>query len=142
MIGKGTNKKSMAYVGNIVAFIQSRIEKSAPGYSVYNYADKPDISTQELIEFILHTLGKEKAGIRIPYAVGYAAGLGFDLLAKITHKKLPISSVRIKKFCATTQFAADKVANTGFKAPFSLEDGVNRTIRFIQSEPAADIKES
>ena len=48
MIGKGQNKKSMAYVGNIVAFIKSRVETSVEGYHIFNYADKPDFSMNEL----------------------------------------------------------------------------------------------
>ena len=52
MIGKGQNKKSMAYVGNIVAFIKDRIEKQRIGYQVYNYADKPDFTMTELSSVI------------------------------------------------------------------------------------------
>jgi GlcNAc-P-P-Und epimerase len=52
MIGKGQNKKSMAYVGNVVAFIKDRIEKNEPGYHVYNYADKPDFTMSELSAII------------------------------------------------------------------------------------------
>jgi len=33
-------------------------------------------------------------------------GLSFDLLAKLTGKKFSVSAVRVKKFCATTQFDA------------------------------------
>ena len=47
MIGKGQNKKSMAYVGNIVALIKNRLEKSEPGYHIFKYADKPDFSMTE-----------------------------------------------------------------------------------------------
>ncbi len=36
MIGKGKNKKSMAYVGNIVALIKDRLLKMELGYNVFN----------------------------------------------------------------------------------------------------------
>ena len=52
MIGKGNNKKSMAYVGNIVALIKDRLDKSEPGYHVFNYADNPDFSMTELVKII------------------------------------------------------------------------------------------
>ena len=39
MVGKGENKKSMAYVGNIVAFIKFLIENKQEGYNVYNYIE-------------------------------------------------------------------------------------------------------
>ena len=49
MVGKGENKKSMAYVGNIVAFIQFLIENKREGYNVFNYIDKPDFTMNELV---------------------------------------------------------------------------------------------
>ena len=52
MIGKGNNKKSMAYVRNVVAFINNRIEINEMGYNVFNYADKPDFTMLELIRII------------------------------------------------------------------------------------------
>ena len=36
MIGKGVNKKSMAYVGNIVALIKFRLETCEQGYHIFN----------------------------------------------------------------------------------------------------------
>lgn len=50
MIGKGNNRKSMAYVGNVAAFIAFLIAggKTA-GYEVYNYVDKPDFTTNDLV---------------------------------------------------------------------------------------------
>lgn len=131
MIGKGLNKKSMAYVENIVAFIVQLINNAQPGYEVYNYADKPDLSTLELTQLIYTQLDKGDKMIRIPYAAGYLGGVAFDILAKVTGKKFPISSIRVKKFCATTQFSADKVRNTGFKAPFTLHEGLKRTVASI-----------
>ena len=49
LIGKGTNKKSMAYVGNIAAFLKYNIELGQSGYRVYNYIDKPDLEMNELV---------------------------------------------------------------------------------------------
>jgi len=47
--------------------------------------------------------------------LGYAGGLSFNLLAKLTGKKFSVSAVRVKKFCATTQFDATTVHNSGLK---------------------------
>ncbi len=44
-------------------------------------------------------------------------------------RKLPISSVRIKKFCATTQFDATKAYKNGFEAPYTIEEGLERMLR-------------
>jgi nucleoside-diphosphate-sugar epimerase len=137
MIGKGQNKKSMAYVGNIVALIQSRIEKQEAGYHIFNYADKPDLTMTELSSIIEQKLNISIPKTKVPYWLGMLGGYGFDLLGLISRKKLSISSVRVKKFCATTQFDATKVHST-FKAPYTLEEGLNNTLEFEFINPKND----
>lgn len=130
MVGDGENKKSMAYVGNIVAFIQFLIEEKRKGYQVYNYIDKPDFTMNELVNHVGRVLNKHIPSTHFPYWLGMSGGFIFDLLAKLTGKKLPISSVRVKKFCATTQFDATKVHASGFKAPYTLGKGLERTLTY------------
>ena len=127
MIGKGKNKKSMAYVGNIVALIKNRLEKSEPGFHIFNYADKPDFSMTELTQLIEKKMNIKLSKKRIPFWIGMLAGYGFDLISLLSRKNLIISSVRIKKFCATTQFDASKVHNF-FNAPYSLREGLDKTL--------------
>lgn len=130
MVGNGNNKKSMAYVGNIVAFTKFLIENKTTGYNVYNYIDKPDFNMNELVGHVSKVLNKHIPTTHFPYWLGMLGGYGFDLLAKITGKKLTVSSVRVKKFCATTEFDATKVKETGFKAPYTLGEGLARTLEF------------
>jgi nucleoside-diphosphate-sugar epimerase len=129
-IGRCDNKKSMAYAGNIVAFIEYMIETAKPNYEVYNYIDKPDLSMNELIDVVGKSLDRKIPSVKIPYWLGMFGGYCFDLLARITRKKLSISSVRVKKFCATTQFDSGKAHSTGFIPPYTLSQGIDRTIKF------------
>jgi len=128
-VGKGENYKSMAYVGNVVAFIQYQISTLQPGLQIYNYVDKPDLCIKELIGITEQSLGRRIPAITIPYWLGMIAGYGFDILARIIWRKLPVSSIRIRKYCASTQFDASKAHSSGFKAPYSLSEGISRTIR-------------
>lgn len=130
MVGNGNNKKSMAYVGNIVTFTKFLMENKTTGYNVYNYIDKPDFNMNELVGHVSKVLNKHIPTTHFPYWLGMLGGYGFDLLAKITGKKLTVSSVRVKKFCATTEFDATKVKETGFKAPYTLGEGLARTLEF------------
>lgn len=130
MIGKGENRKSMAYVGNIVRFIEFCINEKKAGYNVYNYVDKPDFTMNELVMHVGHVLNKNIPAVHLPYWLGMLGGYGFDILAKLAGKKLSISSVRVKKFCATTQFDATKVMNSGFKAEYSLGEGLEQTLKY------------
>lgn len=130
MVGKGTNYKSMAYVGNIVEFIKFRLANVAPGYDVFNYVDKPDLNMNQLVSEVEKSLDKKIPSVHLPYPVGMLGGYCFDLLSRLTSKKYAISSVRVKKFCATTQFDASKVHSSGFNAPYSLSQGLDRTLKY------------
>jgi len=130
MVGDGNNKKSMAYVGNIVAFIKYLAENKASGYNVYNYIDKPDLTMNELVVHVSKVLNKHIPSIHFPLWLGMLGGYCFDMLAFVTRKKLTVSSVRVKKFCATTEFDATKAHSSGFVAPYSLGEGLARTLEF------------
>lgn len=141
MVGKGENRKSMAYVGNIVAFVKYMLENVTEGYNVFNYIDKPDVNMNQLVGHVSKVLNKQIPMTHFPYWMGMAGGYCFDLLAKLTGKKLAISSVRVKKFCATTEFDATKAHSCGFKAPYTLEEGLARTLEFefVHPQPADGI---
>lgn len=138
MIGRGENRKSMAYVGNIVSFVKYIIEHKILGYEVYNYIDKPDFTMNELVAHVENVLDKRIPATHIPYCLGMLGGYSFDFLAFITRKKMAISSVRVKKFCATTEFNSDKVLESGFVPPYSLKDGLARTLEFEFKNPRVD----
>lgn len=126
MVGDGENKKSMAYVGNVVSFLQFCLnEKNS---EIYNYTDGPDMSMNDLVALTCERLGRTKSKISLPLPVGLGAGYAFDVMAKITGRKFPISAVRVKKFCADTTGSADKSRRSGFKPPYSLAEGLSRMI--------------
>lgn len=138
MVGKGENRKSMAYVGNIVAFVKYMIDECTTGYNVFNYIDKPDMNMNQLVSHVSKVLDKKIPMTHFPYWLGMMGGYCFDLLAFVTRKKLAISSVRVKKFCATTEFDASKALSTGFKAPYTLAEGLARTLEFEFVHPRKD----
>lgn len=138
MVGRGKNKKSMAYVGNIVSFIRYLVESRTAGYEVFNYVDKPDFDMNELVEHVGRVLDRHIPAVHVPYWLGMCGGYCFDLLAGITRKKLSVSSVRVKKFCATTEFDASKAHGSGFRAPYTLGEGLERTLCFEFVDPPKD----
>ncbi len=128
MIGDGKNQKSMSYIGNVVAFIEFLIQHKREGYNVYNYVDKPDFTTNDLVYHTGEILGKKIPTTHIPYWLGMLGGYGFDVLAMISRKKLTISSVRVKKFCAVTKYDSTKAMSSGFVPPYSMEEGLRRML--------------
>lgn len=129
MIGNGLNRKSMAYVENVVAFLEYSLN-FGPGIHLYNYVDKPDFDMNTLVEKVNSTLGRNyNKNIKIPFFLGYLIGIFFDLIAALTNKKLPISSIRIKKFCSDTSFNSS-IDKTSFVRPCTLEEGLSSTVKY------------
>lgn len=128
MVGAGTNRKSMAYVENVAAFLR-HATGLGPGLHLYNYIDKPDFTMNHLVEVIDSALGQPgKRRPRLPFALGLGIGHVFDLVARLSGRNFPISAIRVRKFCADTSYDT-AIARTGFVAPVALEDGLSRTIR-------------
>jgi GlcNAc-P-P-Und epimerase len=128
MVGNGENRKSMAYVENIAAFIEYSMSFK-PGLHIYNFIDKPDFTMNQLVGSVKRILGQsENIGLRLPFAVGYAIGKGFDLISAITGKRLAISSIRVKKFCVNSVYNT-AIDETGFVPPVPLAQALEQAIR-------------
>lgn len=139
MFGDGKNKKSMAYVENLAAFLEYSLKFNA-GVNIYNYIDKPDFDMNSLISATRKKLFKKNnVGLRLPGFLGVLIGYVADLVANLIKKPLPISNIRVKKFMATTQFSSS-ISKTDFKAPISLKDGLERTLRYEFLEDNSDKK--
>lgn len=137
MIGNGRNRKSMAYVENVAAFIRYSM-KSAPGIHVYNYVDPPDFTMNELVDAVHQSLGRRNpCSFRIPFAAGYTIGRLLDFASRLTGKSCSISAVRIRKFCSDSVYHS-RVDETGFVRPVPLEQALARTIRHEFPQIASD----
>jgi nucleoside-diphosphate-sugar epimerase len=129
MIGDGQNRKSMAYVENLAAFLEFAT-RFKPGTHIYNFIDKPDYTMNALIEAVSRVLGRpQKIRVRIPFAVGSLIGRCLDLVAFVSGRKFAISAIRVKKFCANSVYET-AVGGTGFKSPVTLSEALERTVRY------------
>lgn len=127
MIGDGSNRKSMSYVGNIAAFLADQVN-ATNGVTILNYADKPDLSTREIITIIEDQLGRRSGSLRLPLALGLAGGHALDLVARLTRRTFPISAVRVRKFVASTTVNTDRLLASGYRPRYSLEEALRRTV--------------
>ncbi len=129
MVGNGKNIKSMAYVGNVAAFL-AYVLTFGPGTHIMNYVDGPDMETRALVDFIRECLGQTGSLFKLPKSAALAGGYTLDAVARVTGHTFPISAIRIRKFCESTQFLANRVNQSGFVPPFSLLEGLEKTVRF------------
>lgn len=141
MLGSGENKKSLAYVGNVAAFLEKCIDTQKK-YAVYNYVDTPGFDMNTLVRQVRKTLkNKNGVGLRLPYWFGLIMGFLADVVTSATGKTLPLSSIRVKKFCSSTEFTSAKHELDGFEPPFPLQKGIDRTLQseFISPDPSQEI---
>lgn len=129
LFGDGANIKSMAHVDNIssfLAFLAHKQERQA----VYNYADKPDFTVRALVDFVDQALGRaNNRRLGLPKTVGLLAGKLADAASWAIRRPLPISEVRVQKFCAPSEIDAGRAFATGFTPPTKLEDGLASMVR-------------
>lgn len=129
MVGDGLNRKSMAYVENVAAFLEYSLDFKS-GVHVFNYIDKPDFTMNVLVSHVNKLLGRpSEIKLRLPVSLGILIGSSFDLVAKITGKKFPVSAIRVKKFCANSVYES-AINSTGFIPPVPLMEAIEKTVQF------------
>ncbi len=130
MVGSGKNVKSMAYVGNLVDFLIHTLSLKQ-GIHIFNYVDGPDLDTNALVEHVSHCLGKPSSpNLKIPKSLALAGGHLVDSVARLSGRTFPVSAIRIRKFCESTQFSVDRLCRSGFEPRYSLKEALARTIAF------------
>jgi nucleoside-diphosphate-sugar epimerase len=129
MVGDGQNRKSMAYVENVAAFLEYSLSFK-PGIHIYNYVDKPNLSMSQLVSHVNKLLGRpSEIKFRIPISMGFLLGKSFDLVARLTGKKFSISAIRVKKFCANSVYES-AIDSTGFIPPVDLMKAIEHTVNY------------
>lgn len=140
MVGGGNNRKSMAYVENVAAFLE-HVLSFGPGAQTYNYIDKPDFSMNELVATVRRSLGRDSTSLmRVPYWAGLSIGWGFDFLSALMRRRYAVSAIRVRKFCSDSVYDS-RASTTGFTPPVALLDAVERTLHyeFLEHRAAADV---
>ena len=126
LVGDGSNIKSLSYVVNLVDATMYLWEKrDLPAFEVFNYVEKPDLTSRGIAEAIYHSLGRAPPRLHVPMWLARLAALPFDVVIALTGRNIPISSARITKlFGMQTKFEAEKVRSAGFKPAVSLRQGI------------------
>ena len=128
LFGEGSSRKSIAYVGNIAAFLKFLLTVGGQQTEVFNYADKPDLRMNEMVPLVRDSFGYGASlPMRLPYGLIYPVAMVLDWIAAVTNRSFPVSRVRLKKFCSNSQFATGKLKAAGFEPEYELTDALSRT---------------
>jgi hypothetical protein len=84
----------------------------------------------ELVAIVRASLGmNSRVSLKIPYWLAIAIGYGCDAVALATRRTLPISQIRIEKFCTNTVFSAERaLTQTEFVPQVPLHIGLRKMI--------------
>jgi len=130
MVGEGSNRKSIAYVGNVAAFLKFLLTVDGEQTAIFNYADKPDLRMNELVPLVRDAFGYGASlPMKLPYWLIYPIATLLDGAAVVLNKSFPVSRVRIKKFCSNSQFSTERLIAAGFRPEYKLTDALRRTIQ-------------
>lgn len=128
IVGAGHNRKAIAHVQNLTDFMAA-LAPVPPGMAIFNYADRPDLPIGQIVELVRAQLGIKGRPVRLPYWAGLAAGGVFDIAARLTGRSFPVSTQRVRKFCAETVFDTKRLRDSGFEPRVTLEEGLRQMVR-------------
>ena len=128
-VGAGANRKSTAYIGNVVAATHHLMAiTAAEPVGTYNIADKPDMSSRAIANTIAGGLGRKLPRARLPRGLVVALATPLDWIAAATGKDLPITAARIRKYLTDTIHESNRLSSVGFQWPYAPEDGLRRMV--------------
>ena len=133
--GRVRNRRSFAYVGNVVAAIQALIASPAAAHQTFYVSDGEDLSTPQLVEKIGRALGKRPRMFPVPEMAFAAAGKLGGLLSRIAPFNLSgdsLSAVLGSLFVDSTGLSE----TTGFVPPFSVDKGMSLTAEWYKATGA------
>lgn len=135
-VGDGANRKSLACVENVVDALLFLLARDAPPpFEVWNYVDKPDLTSAVLAGLIHDELGRALPRVRVPLGVALALAAPLDAVATLTRRNIPVSRARIRKLAeAETVYAAAAIRAAGFEPRVSLEAGLRAMVRWYVAE--------
>jgi nucleoside-diphosphate-sugar epimerase len=130
MVGSGTNRKSIAYVGNVAQCLEWIVDLDRRPIEIFNYADKPDLQMKELVLMVRGLFGYgETLPMSLPSWLILPPAALLDLIAFAMNTSFLVSRVRIHKFCSNSQFATGHLSRAGFEPEYDLKDALRQTIR-------------
>ncbi len=130
MIGNGEEIKTMSYIEELVNVTYWLFVNVEDKFSVWHYVDEPKISTRELVNTCYKEIHNKISGFYLPKGIVILAAKIFDFVGKVINVDLPITSMRIKKFCTATNFSSKKLEDKGYIRLFESKQSIIKTIKW------------
>lgn len=129
-IGKGTNRRTLVHIKDIVNAALCVAEHSEAGGKIYNVTDGSVYQLKEIIETICSVLEIAPPRLHLPEKpVRLLAGAFEDALALIK-KRSPVNRATIDKLLEDIAVSGDKIQRElGFRPEYNLQKGWRETLK-------------
>ena len=135
MMGKGHNKRSMVYVGNVVDATLSVVDQEVADKKVYLITDGVDYTVKELYRVIAKALGKRTFPFYVPMRIAKGFALLGDIGGKIMRNPLPFNSGVLGKLTSSLTFSSKRIQEEiGFTPKYNLYNTIDETIRWYKTK--------
>lgn len=134
MMGRGENKKSMVYVGNVTDAALAVVDRQRANNEVYVVTDGVDYTVKDLYETIAKGLGKKPLPFYIPISIAKGLAKIGDVGGNIIRKSLPFNSEVLGKLTSSLTFSPRKIQEElDFKPRYNLHNTINETIKWYKN---------
>ncbi len=132
IFGSGENLFNMVFIDDVVNATLTILRNPDVQNREYIISDIKPYSLCELSEIISDRL-KVRKPVKIPRIVGLTAGICFDLVSKVSGKKLPLSKSRAKNITRSRSFRIDRARKEiNYEPKVQLKEGIKRTVDWAE----------
>lgn len=137
MFGAGGNQRHPIYIEDYVRGVERLLLQAQTFGHTYILAGPVHLTTRELVDVAERVTGG-KARLRVPLALGYAAGLGAELAGRVARISPPISRRTLAFFVNRHAFDTARARRDfGFDPSIDVADGLQRVWSTIQQRRSA-----
>lgn len=134
MMGKGENRRSMVYVGNVVDAGIAVIDRKVADTKIYLITDGIDYSVSDLYKLIAKGLGKKPLPFYVPMGIAKLLAITGDIGSKIVRMPLPFGSDILGKLTDSLTFSSRRIQEEiGFIPQYNIYNAMDDTIRWYKS---------
>jgi nucleoside-diphosphate-sugar epimerase len=124
--GAGRNHRHPIYIDDYIEGVAKVLLQPHTYGRTYVLAGPSYLTSRELVQAAVRVTGG-RAGLRVPMALGYAAGLSAELLCKIVGKSPPISRRTLAFFTNQNAFDTSRARREfGFAPAIEIDEGFRR----------------
>jgi nucleoside-diphosphate-sugar epimerase len=134
MIGKGLNRMNFLYVKDLVDVLIKAADEPKAANQTYIAADTP-ITLRDFTNLTRKELDQPPVKFYMPRLIGLVLGFGFDIVAKLLHRPMPLSVKRVLNMTYDACYSGAKLTeHLSIKLPYGIYQGWIRTIKWYKSE--------